>query len=214
MEKITTDMLPGLFEAVAAQFAAHAELLCEMDSKMGDGDLGLTMRKGFGGLPDILRQMGEADLSKLLRKAGMEMTDLVPSTMGMLMGTGISYGGKALAGRTELDAEGLVLFLKGFAEGIQKRGKCARGDCTVLDCIGAAAEEAEAVFEKEAEGDLEEVCQAALQGAEKGVEATKQMTPRYGKAAVHQSVSNGTADQGAVAGLVMVRGITDYIVGQ
>ncbi len=214
MEVITTEMLPALFEAVAEQFSAHADLLCEMDSKMGDGDLGLTMRKGFGGLPDILRGMEETDLSRMLRKAGIEMTDLVPSTMGMLMGTGISYGGKALTDKTELDAEGLVLFLKGFAEGIQKRGKCARGDCTVLDCIGQAAEEAEAVFLKEGDRNLKKVCQAALRGAEKGVEATKEMLPKYGKAAVHQGASRGTADQGAVAGMVMVRGFADYIVGE
>ena len=108
MEKVTMEQLPELFEAIAAQFADNADLLCQMDSKMGDGDLGLTMKKGFGGLPEVIRTMDEPDFSKKIRKAGMEMTDLVPSTMGMLMGTGVSFGGKALAGKTELDAEGLA----------------------------------------------------------------------------------------------------------
>ena len=51
MEKVTMEQLPELFEAIAAQFADNADLLCQMDSKMGDGDLSLTMKKGFGGLP-------------------------------------------------------------------------------------------------------------------------------------------------------------------
>ena len=212
MEKVTMEQLPELFEAMAVQFADNAELLCDMDSKMGDGDLGLTMRKGFGGLPEVLRGMDEADFSKKIRKTGMEMTDLVPSTMGILMGTGISFGGKALAGKTELDAEGLALFLEGFCAGIIKRGKCARGDRTVLDCIGQAADDARAALNDNASATLEEVCRAALAGAEKGVEATKNMVPKYGKAAVHANVSQGVADQGATAGLIMIQGMADYIL--
>lgn len=213
MEKVTMGQLPELFEAVGAQFAANAGLLCEMDSRMGDGDLGLTMKKGFCGLPDILRSMEEEDFSKKIRKAGMEMTDLVPSTMGMLMGTGISFGGKAMAGRSELDAEGLTLFLEGFCAGIVKRGKCSRGDRTVLDCIGPAADEAKAVLAANPGASLETVCRAALEGAKKGVEATKSMAPRFGKAAVHANISQGVADQGATAGLVMLKGMADYILG-
>ncbi|MDD3795664.1 MAG: dihydroxyacetone kinase subunit L [Lachnospiraceae bacterium] len=212
MEKVTMEQLPELFEAIALQFKENADELCKMDSKMGDGDLGLTMKKGFGGLPEIIRTMEESDFSKKIRKAGMEMTDLVPSTMGMLMGTGISYGGKALTGKTELDAEGLVLYLEGFAAGIVKRGKCSRGDRTVLDCIGQAGDDARAALNKNQSASLAEVCQAALDGAKKGMEATKSMVPKYGKAAVHANVSQGIADQGATAGLVMIQGMADYIL--
>lgn len=212
MKKITKEQLPDLFEAMKARFADNADLLCEMDSKMGDGDLGLTMRKGFGGLPDVIRNMEEEDFSKVLRKTGMEMTDLVPSTMGMLMGTGISFGGKALAGKTEMDAEAFVLYLEGFCDGIVKRGKCSRGDCTVLDAIGQAKDDAKAVYLADNTVSLEEVCKAALAGAEKGVENTKSMLPKYGKAAVHVNVADGVADQGAVAGLIMMQGMADYIL--
>lgn len=212
MKKITKEQLPDLFEAMKVRFSDNTDLLCEMDSKMGDGDLGLTMRKGFGGLPEIIRNMEETDFSKILRKTGMEMTDLVPSTMGMLMGTGISFGGKALTGKTEMDAEGFVLFLEGFCDGIVKRGKCNRGDCTVLDAIGQAKDEAKAAFLEDNTISLEKVCEAALAGAEKGVENTKSMLPKYGKAAVHVNVADGVADQGAVAGLIMLQGMADYIL--
>lgn len=212
MKRVTTQQLPELFESVAAAFAEQADVLCKMDSRMGDGDLGLTMKKGFGGLPGILRKMDDIDFPMRLRRAGMDMTDLVPSTMGMLMGTGIAYGGKALEGKTELDGEGLALFLDGFCQGIVKRGKCSRGDCTVLDCIGQAADDARAVLSANLSASLEDVCSAALGGAKKGVDSTKGMMPRFGKAAVHAGVSNGVADQGAVAGLVMIQGMADYIL--
>ena len=198
------EQLPELFRAVGDRFAENEELLCDMDSKMGDGDLGLTMKKGFGALPEIIQNLDEEDFAKKIRKAGMEMTDVIPSTMGMLMGTGVSYGGKEMAGKTELDAEGLVLFLEGYAAGIIKRGKCSRGDRTVLDAIGQAADDARKV--------LADDPQATLEGAKKGVEATKDMVPKYGKAAVHANVAKGVADQGATAGLILVQGLADYIL--
>ena len=142
----------------------------------------------------------------------MEMTDVIPSTMGMLMGTGVSYGGKEMAGKNELDAEGLVLFLEGYAAGIIKRGKCSRGDRTVLDAIGQAADDARKVLADDPQATLERVCQAALEGAKKGVEATKDMVPKYGKAAVHANVAKGVADQGATAGMILVQGLADYIL--
>ena len=64
MMPLKIHMLPDWFESVAAVMADKADKLCEMDSKMGDGDLGLTMRKGFGALPQILRELDEPNMGK------------------------------------------------------------------------------------------------------------------------------------------------------
>ncbi len=56
MDKILFEQLPELFESVAAVFADKRDELCDMDAKMGDGDLGLTMDKGYGALPDLIRE--------------------------------------------------------------------------------------------------------------------------------------------------------------
>ena len=55
MNTITCEQLPALFQGVAAIFAEKKEELCEMDANMGDGDLGLTMDKGYGALPGLLQ---------------------------------------------------------------------------------------------------------------------------------------------------------------
>lgn len=211
MDTITMAQLPEFFAEIGARFAENEDLLCDMDSKMGDGDLGLTMKKGFGSLPEVIANLDEENFGKKIRKAGMEMTDIIPSTMGMLMGTGVSFGGKALGEKTEMDAEGLVLFLEGFCEGIIKRGKCAKGDRTVLDAIVQAAEDSRAKLSSTPDVTLPEIAKVALEGAEKGVEATKNMVPKFGKAAVHANVAQGVADQGATAGMIMIKGIYDYI---
>lgn len=212
MEKILFEQIPELFESVGNLFVEKKEELCEMDAKLGDGDLGLTMSKGYAALPDIMRAEAEGaggDIGKLLMKAGMKMSSLVPSTMGFLMSTGVMEGGKALKGVTELDAAALAKYLVGFAAGVQKRGKCEAGQRTIYDAILPAAKAAE---EAAAGGsDLEGVIKAALEGAKGGVEATKNMVPVFGKAAVHAAQCVGVEDQGAVAGYYKILGLSNYI---
>ena len=211
MTEIRISDLPAWFAAIGEVMTAHADELCEMDARMGDGDLGLTMKKGFTAMPGILDAIDEADLGKKLMKAGMKMASVVPSTMGTLMASGIMTGGKELAGKESIDAAGFLTFLKGYAAGIAKRGKCARGERTVLDAVGAAADKLEAALTPDMT--LEQAASIALEGAKEGVEATLRMEPKYGKAAVHMAAAAGQIDQGAVAGMYMVMGCRNYICG-
>lgn len=206
MERITIDDLPVLFDAVAQVMAEQAEMLCGMDAKMGDGDLGLTMKRGFAALPEALRASTEPDLGKRLASAAMKMAGIAPSTMGTLMASGLMRGGTALAGLPEIGPAEFSLFLNAFVEGIAKRGKCARGERTVLDAVGPAADRAAELLIRKPDAALSEVAAAALEGARAGVEATKGMSPKYGKAAVFTGQTAGIPDQGACAGMYLLEG--------
>lgn len=213
MTEIKIGDLQALFGAIGAVMAEHADELCEMDARMGDGDLGLTMKKGFGSMPEILDAIDEPDLGKKLAKAGMKMASVVPSTMGTLMASGIMQGGKNLAGAESIDAKGFLTYMEGYAAGIAKRGKCQRGERTVLDSIGAAADALKAAVDADPAITLQQAAEVALKGAEEGVEATRAMEPKYGKAAVHKAAAAGEKDQGAYAGMLMVLGCRNYICG-
>ena len=211
MTEIKVNNWTAVMEAVAQVMTENADHLCEMDARMGDGDLGLTMHKGYNALPDLIRENAEpGDLGKTLMKAGMKMASVVPSTMGTLMSSGVMEGGKALKGKTEIGPAELAAYLTAFAAGIQKRGKCQLGDRTILDAVDAGAKKAAAAVEAGA-ANLETVINAAVEGADEGVEATKNMTPKFGKAAVFAAKAIGTPDQGAVAGRYMIMGMQRYI---
>ena len=214
MDKILFEQVPELFESVGNLFLEKKEELCEMDAKLGDGDLGLTMSKGYSALPDLMRAEAEGaggDIGKMLMKAGMKMSSLVPSTMGFLMSTGVMEGGKALKGRTELDGAALADYLTGFAAGIQKRGKCEPGQRTIYDSVLPAAQAAAKTVSENPGASLEEVITAAEEAAKAGVEATKDMVPVFGKAAVHAAACAGVPDQGAIAGYYKILGLSLYI---
>ena len=211
MERITCHELPDLFQGAADIFGEKKEELCEMDARMGDGDLGLTMQKGFGALPQLIRDNeAEGDIGKTLMKAGMKMAALVPSTMGTLMSSGIMEGGKASGKKGEMGPGELADFLAGFARGIAHRGKCQLGDRTILDAVDAGARKAQ---EACAEGaDMGAMLRRAAEGAKEGVKATEDMLPKYGKAAVFSAKAKGVPDQGAVAGQYFLEGLGRYFL--
>ncbi|MCI8809563.1 MAG: dihydroxyacetone kinase subunit L [Oscillibacter sp.] len=211
MNEITVNEWPLLMETIAKVMTENAERLCEMDAQMGDGDLGLTMKKGYCALPELFAAIEEGDMGKRLSKAGMKMASAVPSTMGTLMASGWMEGGKRLTGKASVDAAGFASFLAGFAAGIAKRGKCSPGERTVLDALAPAAEAAETAAS--AGSSLADTAKAALDGAKKGVKATKDMLPKYGKAAVFAAKAQGVEDQGAVAGMLLVQGLCNGICG-
>ena len=207
MNEIKSSDWTAILQSVARVMTDNADHLCEMDARMGDGDLGLTMKKGYCALPELYAGLEEADMGKRLSKSGIKMSSVVPSTMGTLMSSGWMEGGKRLVGKETVDAAGYAAFLRGFADGIIKRGKCAPGD---LDAIHPAAEAAEKAAA--AGAGLADTAKAALEGAKAGLEATKNMKPKYGKAAVFAAKALGTEDQGATAGMLLVQGLYDGIV--
>lgn len=213
METVYLNDLVKLFDGVSEIFQQKKDELCELDARMGDGDLGLTLSKGFGALSKEISELvkTEKSISNLLIKGGLKMTGIVPSTMGTLMASGLIAGGKKLEGAESIGPVELADFLDGFVDGIQKRGKACAGDRTIVDSLLPAAQQAE-IAAGAGDSTLKIVILAAEAGAIEGVENTKNMTPKFGKTAVFASKAVGTVDQGAVAGLYFIKGLKEVII--
>ena len=211
MEKITVTDIPALFAEISRAMEENKALLTDLDANMGDGDLGLTMTKGFGALPAAAGEFCGLDMGKTLEKLGWKLISVIPSTMGTLMGSGLIEGGKAIPGRAEMGPEEFTLFLGGFCKGLIKRGKCAPGDRTVLDAMDEAHRAAAQKLSDSPDVCLQEIVQAAYEGTCRGVEKTRDMAPKFGKAVVHRNKALGTVDQGAVAGKLLIEGIHHFV---
>ena len=194
-----------ILEHISKLMQENRERLCKMDAELGDGDLGLTMSKAFPAAIEALQESAEEDFGRLMMQCGMKINSAAPSTMGTLMSSGFLFAGKAFLGKTTLDAGDVAALYQLFADGIAKRGKAARGDRTVLDSLYPAADGAQAAYSNGA--DITGIAAAALKGAEAGLESTKEMLPKYGKAAVFRDAAKGKVDQGAFSGKLFIEGI-------
>lgn len=131
----TIEDLRTQFKVISAHINANKDLLIELDSALGDGDLGLTMSTGFEAAVEALEADAGEDLGKTLMQVGMAVNNKAPSTMGTLISSAILRAARVVKGKAEFDDQDCVEMAKAAVQGIKDRGKAERGDKTILDSL-------------------------------------------------------------------------------
>ena len=190
--------------AIRTLMDANRDRLIELDSAIGDGDLGLTMTKAFAAADEALADSDETDIGKIFSQAGMAMAKAAPSTMGTLVATGFMRGGKAVRGKTALEPADVAAFFRAFADGVMERGKTQPGEKTIVDVLDPVA--TAAADSVGSGGDMASLAGAAREAGEAGLEAARGMMSQHGKAAIYREQTIGKPDPGATAGLLVIQG--------
>jgi dihydroxyacetone kinase-like protein len=197
----------------AAQTMANARAeLIELDSVIGDGDLGITMEKGFAAAAKTAEENASAEPGIVFVKVGMAIARAAPSTMGTLMATGLMWGGKAVTGKAKLDSRDQIVFLEAFLQGVTERGKAKPGEKTILDILIPAIE-AMKTLEKNDAADPAALWDAAKKGAATGLEVSKNLVSQHGKAAVFREKTLGLVDPGGKALYLLIASFSDALAG-
>ncbi|MEG2667961.1 MAG: dihydroxyacetone kinase subunit L [Lachnospiraceae bacterium] len=181
----------------------NKDYLIQLDSVVGDGDLGLTMSDGFVAAYQAAKKSDDQDVGKLLYQAGKAMSIAVPSTMGTLMASGWMQAGKELKGKTELTEFEIVEVFEAYEEGVIHRGKAKVGDKTFLDGLHPAVEKMKSVLANG--GTLLKAAESARKEAEKGFENTTTMLAVHGRAATRGEASRKLEDPGAAVAVLMMK---------
>jgi dihydroxyacetone kinase-like protein len=209
MEVLTAADMQGFFSRLAEVMEEKKDWLARLDAELGDGDLGLTMSRGFAAAAESLEELEEEDLGKIFLAAGSTIARKAPSTMGTLLATGFMKSAKTLQGKTEARLGDIAEMMKAFVEGIEARGKAKIGEKTLLDSLGPAAD----ALKRAAETDvsLKEAMDLAAHAAIQGFEATKGMIAQHGRGAYYQEGSVGKKDPGAGAAMLLIRAFADFL---
>ncbi len=187
-------------DQIAEVMNGQKDELISLDSKVGDGDLGLTMSDGFQAAAQTARESSETDIGKLLYYSGKAMAAKVPSTMGTLMANGMMTAGKALRGNTELDNQGVCDMMSGWADGVLTMGKAKEGEKTFLDGIMPGVR----AMQEHVGEDMVKMAEAGAKAAKEGAQNTVGMLAVHGRAAIRGEQSRELLDPGAVvASLIM-----------
>ncbi len=211
MRKLKFEDCKAYLLELARLIDSNKWLLIELDSKTGDGDLGLTMSLAFKKARELTLNYEDEqeDIGRFFSKIGFTISKAIPCTMSSLLGTGFLRVGSALSGKTELTAEDFNLFTQSFAQGVMDRGKVQPGDRTLLDTLYPAAELTKKVITTDA--NLSLLMKTAYDAALEGLEATKNMIPTTGKALHHKEQCVGLPDQGATVGMLIYKAWMKFI---
>ena len=211
MDSIIRADLAPLFARLRDVFAAQRDFLIDLDGKVGDSDLGLTMNKAFSAAYDSVAGNAADPIGRTVQLAGMAIAKAAPSTMGTLMATGFMRGGKALDGAAAIDTAEMATFWNAFLIGVSERGKAKRGDKTLLDVLAPIAESLSASAANATA--LAPALTSATAAAAAGLEASKGMIAQHGKAACFQEKTLGLQDAGATVGFFIIDALREFVGG-
>ena len=211
MDALSVADFKAIITRIAGIMTEKKDELIRLDGAVGDGDLGLTMEKGFIAANEEAKTSAETDAGKFLMKIGMTIAKAAPSTMGTLVATGFMSGGKAVSGSSTLGPKEMAGFFEAFVAGIMQRGKSKPGEKTIVDVLNHAAEALKEAAASDAS--LSDAFRKCRQAAELGLARTKDMIAQHGRVAYYQEQSKGKEDPGAVAAGYIVQGFCDSITG-
>ena len=153
--------------------------LTDIDSRLGDGDMGISMSKGAQAVQTAVTGK-EGDFKQLLFASSQALNKAAPSTMGTILSSAILSLAKYTAGKETLTEDEIAAIPGVLVEAVQKRGKANIGDKTILDALIPYARTIRASYEET--GDLNQAKARALEAARAGMESTKGMVAKTGRA--------------------------------
>lgn len=179
--------------------------LSEIDGKIGDGDHGINMDKGFLMTKERLEEgMGMSDALKTL---GRTLLLEIGGSMGPLYGQFYKAMAKASADAEEIDAAVLADMVEAAYEAIRALGEAKPGDKTLVDTLDPAVT---ALREKvDAGAGLVESLDAMVTAAEAGWKSTEDMVAQIGRSSRLGERSRGVLDAGATSCYLMLKSIAE-----
>ena len=186
--------------------ASEAEL-SEADRKLGDGDHGLGMQRGFTAAKAQIETLDPKSVGEVFSTTGMALMASMGGASGAVMGMLYQSGGTALNECEALDPPGLSRFLDAARDGVCNLGGAKPGDKTMVDALAGAQEAGQASVDKS----LSEAFAAIAAGATDGMEKTKAMIATMGRAKTLGEKSIGHPDPGALSVSIMFNTMNEYV---
>jgi len=207
VQSITTEELRRALLAAVTAIEHEEGHLTALDSAIGDGDHGVTMRLGFQAIQKGLESApGSATPGQILSQAGRDFMRSTGGAIGVILGRALIGAGEALKDRKELNPSDWELCFKSMEITVRSTGKAEPGDKTLLDPLHAINECLANVGKSQ---DSAEILSRAAKAAEEGASATASMHCRKGRASRLGDRVLGHPDPGAVSFSIIVRALAD-----
>lgn len=203
------DAVPGILRAISERVVPQANVLRDLDSKIGDGDLGITITRGMEAVIGALGDLEGQPVSDQLARSGMAFNRAAASTFGVLFATALMRGGAAVKGKQDVGAGDIAEIGRAALQGMMDRGKAKIGDKTLLDALAPAIDAFDEAHK--AGKSLVEATDAAVSACEAGTKATIEMRSKVSRASWVGERSIGVQDPGATAVLFMLQAAQSWV---
>lgn len=213
-ETINTAAFVQIVDKMADVIIENEVPFCEAD-KMGDGDFGMSIAKGFKQLKADWAARKKGDIGQFLVSCSEIIKEYCGGASGPIWGSAFKYAGKAMLGKKEVNLADVALLFTEANRGVYETGKksfgkgAEIGDKTLVDALKPCAM---ALTKAAEEGKtLQEGLNLGAKAAHDGAEATKTHVATLGRAGTVGERSIGYPDAGAHGLDVIFNELAAYI---
>ena len=213
-ETINTAAFVQIVDKMADVIIENEVPFCEAD-KMGDGDFGMSIAKGFKQLKADWATRKKGDIGQFLVSCSEIIKEYCGGASGPIWGSAFKYAGKAMLGKKEVNLADVALLFTEANRGVYETGKksfgkgAEIGDKTLVDALKPCAM---ALTKAAEEGKtLQEGLDLGAKAAHDGAEATKTHVATLGRAGTVGERSIGYPDAGAHGLDVIFNELAAYI---
>jgi dihydroxyacetone kinase-like protein len=201
MTQASFDDVDLVIKTMATTIVDNADYFAQLDSIVGDGDFGFSLRNGFEVVAADYDTWDKSSVGAVLKKIGLTLSGKVGGVSGPIWGTAFLRAGVTAGDKTELAPEDVIEMLRAAITGIMARGGASVGEKTLLDALVPATDSLEASISDPAmQGDHGVAAiQRAADVAVKAAEDTMGMLAMRGRAAYTGERSRDSVDAGATA---------------
>ena len=205
---LTIDETREMFCHVARQMMAGESILEELDNKIGDGDHGRNMKRGFSQVLTELPRMHYTCVEDVFLSVGTILVDVTGGASGVLFGTMFVSGVVKRGKNFSLSLEDVSQIFRVSLDAICVRSRSKPGDKTMIDALEPAVRELEKSVEEDS--DIPGGFRRAAQGAAKGAEGTRLLEAKHGRARYFEGKGVGVPDPGAVSVRMIFEAMSEW----
>jgi phosphoenolpyruvate---glycerone phosphotransferase subunit DhaL len=203
IESIRAPDVVKILDEITSEIVRSKELLTELDSVGGDGDHGVNLERGFLKVRTQLLQLGtNPDIGAILSGVGATILATVGGATGSLYGASFMKAGAACRGKTEIKATDVPTIFNAALNAMKDLGGAKAGDKTMLDVMIPAAEAASKTSLENS--DLVYLFSQCAKAAREGLESTKSLAAKKGRAMYLGERTVGHYDVGAMSLCLMI----------
>ena len=186
----------------------NKDFLSEIDGKIGDGDHGINMNKGFT-LCATRLEGKEYSMSEGFDVLSQTLMNDIGGSMGPLYGVFFNELAQVSKNSEDISAELFMTMLTSALAAIQDIGNARKGDKTLLDTLIPAIESFSAALSI---GKDFNICLDNMKiAAEDGWKSTKDIVAKVGRSSRLGERSRGVLDAGATSCYLIIQSIASSI---
>lgn len=206
---LSTNFICEAVKAVHQAIVANKADIESLDQAIGDGDHYINILRGTETIAGMTEELARLEPAEALNTIGMKLLSTIGGASGPLFASffmGMSQTIKQNGGKTQMD------IAVAFAAGVQmliKRGKGQVGDKTMLDVLVPVAHQF--VFSAIENKDTTAICTDLVNTANSGLESTRDLVAKKGRASGLGERAIGHLDAGAKSCQVMIKSICNLL---